>query len=214
MGCQPDISFIKKMNGHMITNTIHLLIYLGINKYICDNTALKLIKSIINTNNDIELYNIEYYLKQQNYICEYFIKEYALTVLDKELDKIIIVLHNTDATISFKHINKENINKYINNDLFYIVNSFNDAKFSNLLKTNNNCAYINEMVKRLNQMYKLLGNHLITKMEIPILTIEEFEDLNYQDKCKYYNICINRLQYFYEHVKKISNNQQILSSIS
>ena len=112
------------------------------------------------------------------------------------------LLTNVDNIYNKKYIIQNNINK-INK----IIDSFNDKKFFILIKNLNNynnylnidinnvkIININEILSRLLRLINIFGIVSLKKIDMKILDIKKFKELNYNDKIEYYDNCINTIK--------------------
>jgi len=176
-------------------NSIHLL---------NDNIASIMLRFIIKNNIDIfineSFYNISKYLPKKKYVETINVLDsfYNLIICRNKYLNCIKKWYSVYKNIFFW---KEDVDKqiiFLNNIRNQIKGIFDNAKggvsfpikMVPVFKTNINNSkeiIIESAIERLSQLVKILGVNVFKSLNIPLLTVDEFLDLNDDKKFKYTN---------------------------
>ena len=221
------ITGIKQKNNGNKIKVILLLIYKSIKNNINEKYLFNFIKVLLKKNPDINIYLIKdikrsiQLLKESNYnLLHYFLINYYKK--DKciyKFNKLIEIYKKTNGSIKkyFKNIKSiKDIKNIFKNHVYLIIKSFNDKKFLNSLK--NPCFSLNWISKNINKwkninsieieirlknLVNIFGLTLLTHLKIKIISVEEFNILDFKEKVKYYEVSIKKI---FLHYNEFENN--------
>ncbi len=195
------------------SNLIHYIIYSAVRTLfiITDRELYKILYIILTKNYNIYIQEIGVLLIKLVYNnnnkytnCHKFLNIYAQYQTNKiKLDDIVCHLNSNMKsnrcliTNVPEKITVDNISLY-SRMLKDVLRSFVDMQFLQILKLKNKSSSskvwedINteEIINRLDQLKKIFGLKFIKSLNIKILTVNDFIEYTYDDKIKYYLICI------------------------
>ena len=213
-------------NGNKI-KVILLLIYKSIKNNINEKYLFNFIKVLLKNNPEINIYLIKNIkksielLKESNYnlIHDFLVNYYKKDKCLYKFNKLIDIYKKTNGNIKkyFKNINSVNgIKNIFKKHIYIIIKSFNDKKFINTLK--NPCFSLKwmsknvdkwkkinsiEMKSRLKNLVTIFGIYLLSSIKIKIISLEEFDLLEFKEKVRYYEVCMKKI---FLHYNEFENN--------
>lgn len=219
-------SVLNNFDPNECISILHVFFYMHINNYIDDDQGFIIFYLIIEKYKYVSIIDVLYLNESKrlnridNKLFDFLkIKKDRLCINDG-INEVVNKLKNSTGVKKFNDLNINNFYDTVNGEFIRLILSFTDITFVEYTPTTaanrQQWIYIqeNEMINRLLNLMNIFGEELVTFMNIPIININTFNNLSFDDKVLYYKKCVFNLMNSGNTLKDMSIRQRKIEIIN